>query len=242
LWGRARRDPAAKPALPAGMLISLPASKIRGVVARDSQAPGLTLAAARSAHVILGLITPTPSRRTGGLGATNSAKRGAGANGAVRGPIPTGLSRSNRGRPERRPRPASRLQFPNLQPSPRRRQRPRTKSRASRRGGRSASSNGSFLESPDRPGCPFRAARAGWRSRTGRPSRQSEPDAYLAGVAGEILFPNRLLHPRREPAMGWFGVDGATTPMIKHDYRPAKNKPVTADRSRSGGKAGGRKA
>jgi hypothetical protein len=51
-----------------------------------------------------------------------------------------------------------------------------------------------------------------------------------------------LLHMAVELVMGLLWGRRRYAPMIKHDYRPAKTKPVTADQSRSGGWVGGWKA
>ncbi len=52
---------------------------------------------------------------------------------------------------------------------------------------------------------------------------------------GAHKFSVALLHLRREPVTAVVWGRRRYALMIKHDYRPAKNKPVTADRSRSGG-------
>ena len=70
----------------------------------------------------------------------------------------------------------------------------------------------------------------------------STPETMFIAVSRAHKLSVTLLHLACEPVMGLVWGRRRYAPMIKHDYRPAKNKPVTADRSRSGGWAGGRKA
>ena len=198
--------------------------------------------------------TPSASRKRAGPSAPSNARRGADAGGADRGA--PGRRRKNSVLYTSNSLPRleyDHRQLGRLQLHPARRRRPRLEFCAHRLGGSRTPDLGDAHRWFGGVGF-FVRRRAAFREKAARRPPFPVPASWLnrtsqksesLGGAGPTAT-HRNFSPTPCPCASkalWspVGVDRAFGPRIKHSYRPAKMKPATADRSGSGGKAGGRK-